>query len=449
MNDFNADAVDDFLTSLERLFFLSLQDLRDVIGDFHDEMQRGLEGKESSLRMLPSFVGRPAGTEHGDFFAVDLGGTNIRVLAAKLDGRRHATLTAASRFVIPKEIREGAGDKLFDFIAGSIKSFFSEQRISTQRPYDLAFTFSFPVEQISIVSGRLISWTKGFATSSVEGKDVVALLSEALRRHEVGFIRVAALVNDTVGTLAAGSYTDPACDMGVILGTGTNACYPEKGARIRKLPGIEPSREMIINIEWGNFNKLKTNRYDQLLDRASNNKGRQQLEKMVSGMYIGELARLIIVTMMERGLIFADKRIPAAFKKGYSWTSEEMAQTVEGDSFLAGCGLEDVSEADVEIIREVCRIVAARAARLAGALIAAVVGWMDEKLDSDHTIAVDGALFEKYPGFQDRITETLRGLLETRAAKIKLSLANDGSGIGATILGAVASFSRPEKREGA
>jgi hexokinase len=36
--------------------------------------------------------------------------------------------------------------------------------------------------------------------------------------------RVLALVNDTVGCLAASCYHDQATEMGIILGTGTNAC---------------------------------------------------------------------------------------------------------------------------------------------------------------------------------------------------------------------------------
>lgn len=36
--------------------------------------------------------------------------------------------------------------------------------------------------------------------------------------------RVLALINDSVGCLAASCYYDQATEMGVILGTGTNAC---------------------------------------------------------------------------------------------------------------------------------------------------------------------------------------------------------------------------------
>jgi hexokinase len=39
---------------------------------------------------------------------------------------------------------------------------------------------------------------------------------------------VSALLNDTVGVMAAGRYYDPATEIGMIIGTGTNACYVEK-----------------------------------------------------------------------------------------------------------------------------------------------------------------------------------------------------------------------------
>lgn len=49
----------------------------------------------------------------------------------------------------------------------------------------LGFTFSFPCVQDGLTSGRLITWTKGFKCSGVEGKDVVQLLSEAVARRNV------------------------------------------------------------------------------------------------------------------------------------------------------------------------------------------------------------------------------------------------------------------------
>ncbi len=430
-----------YLSHLESVFSVTLQNAREIIVHFHEEMQRGLAGEISSLKMIPSFIGRPKGTEKGNFLALDLGGTNIRVLAAALDGNGKASLAAVSRFIVPHEAIVGTGDTLFDFIADCIQSFFREHPACMQQTCDLAFTFSFPVAQRSVASGTLICWTKGFAAAGVEGKDVVALLSEALHRKQMGFIRVAALANDAVGTLVTKSYADPACDMGVILGTGTNACYPEKIARILKYQGSGAPAEMIINMEWGGFDKLKPNIYDQVLDRASHNAGRQQLEKMVSGMYLGEIARLVIVELIEKGLLFMENN-RLAFSEAYALTTEHLSMTARGHDFFTDFGLADVSAVDKQAIREICRIVSTRSARIAGAAIAAVVAWMDPGLGSDHTIAIDGALFEKHPGFQDNMMDMLFDIFGDRAKRIKLEIARDGSGIGSAIISAVAASVR-------
>jgi hexokinase len=53
--------------------------------------------------------------------------------------------------------------------------------------------------------------------------------------------------------------------------------------------------EMIVNIEWGAYDNekvvLPVTKYDIALDRATENPGKQIFEKMISGMYLGEIAR--------------------------------------------------------------------------------------------------------------------------------------------------------------
>jgi hexokinase len=49
----------------------------------------------------------------------------------------------------------------------------------------LGFTFSFPCKQEGLNSARLVSWTKGFKCSGVEGQDVVQLLKDAIDRRNV------------------------------------------------------------------------------------------------------------------------------------------------------------------------------------------------------------------------------------------------------------------------
>merc|ERR1711881_588990 len=95
------------------------------------------------------------------------------------------------------------------------------------------------------------------------GKDVCALLQKELDALHLP-IRVAALVNDTVGTLMARSYTSPGKTgtlLGAIFGTGTNGAYVERLDRCSKLINNSEATgtydtstgEMIVNTEWGSF----------------------------------------------------------------------------------------------------------------------------------------------------------------------------------------------------
>jgi hexokinase len=429
------------LSYLESAFALKVPEAREIMRRFHEAMRRGLAGEESSLKMIPSFVRRPNGTEKGRFLALDLGGTNIRVLAVALDGNGGAVPTAISRFVIPHEAMTGEGNQLFEFIADCIKSFFREHRLELRQDHDLAFTFSFPVDQRSIASGKLICWTKGFTAPGVEGRDVVALLSAALQRKGMDSIHIVALANDTVGTLVAKSYADPVCDMGVILGTGTNACYPETITRIKTYRGSRDSAEMIVNMEWGGFDRLKMNDYDRLLDRGTPNPGRQHLEKMVSGMYLGEIARLVIVEMIEKRMLFKKQDLPA-FSGKQALTTQHLSLMAQGHDFFDEFGLTDVPAQDSATILKISRIITARSARIAATAIAAVVAWMDAGVESNHTVAIDGALFDKHPGYQADMTDMLRGIFGHRAQRISLARTRDGSGIGSAIIAAVTASMR-------
>jgi hexokinase len=152
--------------------------------------------------------------------------------------------------------------------------------------------------------------------SGVVKNDVGRLLNEALTRKNVN-VTVSAIVNDTVGTLMAHAYNDPQTYIGVILGTGTsffflnqgtNAAYVERVDEIEKSKINSPNGEMIINTEWGAYNEssvLPITKYDQALDRASSNPKSQIFEKMISGMYLGEITRLILMDLISTGELFA------------------------------------------------------------------------------------------------------------------------------------------------
>ncbi|PNX55686.1 hexokinase-1-like protein, partial [Trifolium pratense] len=111
------------------------------------------------------------------------------------------------------------------------------------------------------------------------------------------------------GTVAKARFSNQDVIAGVILGTGTNAAYIEHVNAIPKWQGLPPkSGEMVINMEWGNFycSYLPLTEYDHALDVASLNPGEQIFEKIISGMYLGDIVRRVLLKMAEEAEFFGD-----------------------------------------------------------------------------------------------------------------------------------------------
>jgi hexokinase len=140
---------------------------------------------------------------------------------------------------VAENLRLGPGVLLFDFLASCIHQFSSENGLLS-RKLPLGFTFSFPMYQKSLNCGILVAWTKSFNCEGVVGEDTVKLLNEAIKRRGDLNVEVNAILNDTTGTLINGAYMDPNCAIGLILGTGSNACYLEKIEKVSDWQGEKP-----------------------------------------------------------------------------------------------------------------------------------------------------------------------------------------------------------------
>ena len=430
------------LSILADQFAFPTDRMRTMMAAFHEDMDRGLAGLPSSLRMLPTFADNPSGREKGDVLALDLGGSNVRLLLARLTGDGREPQVLSEKFKLEPEHVSTTGEALFGAIARFIKEFLAGRRLDGS--YPLGFTFSFPLRQHSIRRGELILWTKGWTASGVEGRDVVSLLDRALEGQGVGGVRVVSLDNDTTGTQVARAYFDPACDTGCILGTGTNICYRERAARIQA-PIAGYAREfMIVNMESGNFNRaLPRNRYDARLDARSENPAGQWEEKMVSGKYLGELVRLAVADWTGRGLLF-EGRLPGPLAGRDGLAGETISALIADPSedadgaraVLAGLGADGAGRDDAAAVRAIGRTVVLRAARIAAAALAAAVTKNDPGLQAAHTVAVDGSIFEKMPGFRESMRAAFGELFGARAERITLALTHDGSGLGAAIIAA-------------
>lgn len=381
---------------------------------------------------------------------------------------------------------------LFSFLAKQIQSFLEEhhsehfethvrtrhvegskEKFKEEEIFDLGFTFSFPVDQVGINRGTLIRWTKGFDISEVVGQDVCALLQEALDDLHLP-VRVAALVNDTVGTLMARSYTSPGATgtlIGAIFGTGTNGAYVEKLSRIPKMDSLagvtydKSSGEMVINTEWGSFDNhlsvLPNTQYDRDLDAESVNPGIQMFEKRVSGMFLGEILRRAILCMVKDPAVNlfhsgdgGDPTIVPADSALYDkWgidtsflsiveadTSHEM-HTIK-ELLKKVLRIEGASTEDCLAMKVLVNAIGKRAARLSAVALAAVI-ISTGKLETEDVvdIGVDGSLVEYYPTFESSIREALRDIPQVGKEgepKVRIGIAKDGSGVGAALIALVA-----------
>merc|ERR1719209_743367 len=108
------------------------------------------------------------------------------------------------------------------------------------------------------------------------------------------------------------AYTYPDCSIGMIIGTGTNACYMEEIDAIEKLDpsAVVPPhfRKMCINTEWGGFGENGTlddirTECDRMVDVNSLNPGQMLYEKMIGGMYMGEVCRYLVLGLVRSGAL--------------------------------------------------------------------------------------------------------------------------------------------------
>ena len=179
--------MDEYLST----WHLSRESLEQLIENLSKNFDYGLstegsEGKErGTVKMLPTYVRDvPDGSEEGDYFALDLGGTNFRVLLVQI--QNHKINSCHQTYPVSEELMTGNGEDLFDFIAEKLAEFAKEKlganiiKISA-----VGFTFSFPVDQKSLYSGTLIKWTKGYSAANVQGEDIVVLLNQAITKRKV------------------------------------------------------------------------------------------------------------------------------------------------------------------------------------------------------------------------------------------------------------------------
>ncbi|KAK7578137.1 hypothetical protein V9T40_010342 [Parthenolecanium corni] len=459
---------------------LSEEQLKDIMDRLLKNINEGLSKENHDSAAVKCYVtyvqDLPSGKERGRFLALDLGGTNFRVLLITL-GENHFDMKSKI-YAIPQEIMTGPGVQLFDHIADCLIKFMKDHNVYKEQ-LPLGFTFSFPLKQLGLTKGLLSQWTKGFNCSGVVGEDVVSMLKDALNRRGADGIEIYAIMNDATGTLMNCAFETLDCHLGIIdstidpcailndttgtlmscawknlntrigiiVGTGCNACYVEKIENVELFDGDKSKPYVIVNTEWGNFGANGAlddilTEYDREIDRNSLNPGKQRFEKIISGMYMGEIVRLMLVKFTKQKLLFNGQGSEKLNTKGAFLT--KYVSDIENDvpNSFTKCrevfeelDLSHASDQDCMNVRYVCEIVSRRAAHLVSAGAATLINKMDF---NSVTIGVDGSVYRFHPNFHDLMVEKIGQMVRPKV-NFDIMLSEDGSGRGAALVAAVAS----------
>ncbi|KAE9418478.1 hypothetical protein Angca_005099, partial [Angiostrongylus cantonensis] len=456
------------LESVMAEFKLSNNTLRRMMTHMSDNMDRGLEGglEASTIAMLPSFVPElPDGTERGKFVAMDLGGTNLRVMIMEIEpGEEMRTKQFNTR--ISNAAMHGTGEQLFDYIAKALADFLIEKELANDN-LPVGFTFSYPCDQTSLRSAKLLR------------KARLDIHPGSINWYQIRLggikVEVVALINDTVGTMVAAAYeTRGECDLGVIIGTGTNASYMESTKAI--LYGLQnatveyPHEEMIIDTEWGGFGdrgeaEYIFTQYDKIVDERSDHPGVNSLDKLVAGMCMGEIVRLVLEKLCTHKVLFGGNGSKMLYTIG-SFPTKYISEILHDDcgsyantrQIMDELGVDDYTFSDMLLFREVCLVVSRRSAYLSAAdihsLISTILNEVKRAVHPSRTdqrqapcLQFSSVVFHSLLGFL--LCEIQSSFSICFCLQFKIVQTGDGSGKGAALIAAIVTRvkMREEKRK--
>jgi hexokinase len=206
---------------------------------------------------------------------------------------------------------------------------------------------------------------------------------------------------------------------------------------------------MAINCEYGAFDNdhkvLPITKYDTIIDETSPRPGQQAFEKMIAGLYLGEIFRLVIVDLHEnKNLLFEGQDI-SKLRKPYTLDASFLS-FIEEDPFENLQETHDMFEEklkitatkpELELCRRLAELIGTRAARLSACGVAAIC--TKKNYQSCH-VGADGSVFNKYPHFKARGAQALRDILDWPKGKkdpVVMLSAEDGSGVGAALIAAL------------
>jgi len=407
-------------------------DLRGCCDAFLEEMTRGLEGRPSSLPMIPTYVETSRAVHRGErVVALDAGGTNMRVALVSFDDTGAPVIEGLTRHRMPGTDAALTRDEFFRAMAEAVLPL-------ARGANRIGFCFSYPAEITPQRDGRLIQFTKEIKATGVEGELVGAGLLRAL--SAAGDVKVV-LLNDTVATLLAGRNALPGRRfddfIGLVCGTGLNAAYVERNALIRKTPGIDPDGSQVVNTESGSFARGARGPVDDAFDATMANPGRYRHEKTISGAYLGALCLFAARSAARAGCLSTEaardlERVPGLSTRELN----DFLLYPDSSENPLGAAISRKPAEDSRSLYVLCDAIVERAAALVAVNLAAILLKTGKGRDPRYPvcITVDGTTFWQLRSFRLRVESWMRTLLSgNRARAWEITSVDDAPLLGAAI----------------
>ncbi|MEG1923233.1 MAG: hypothetical protein RR054_02120 [Clostridia bacterium] len=377
---------------LQKYSFSSQFDMMTMANIFIGEMERGLDGKAKSLKMIPTYISNGNNPKYDEeCVIVDAGGSNLRVANA------HFTLNGCeiSNF---KSCRMPGVDKQMssDEFYGAIANFMKEALINGR---NIGFCFSYPVVMDKSVDGKLIAFTKEVKVPTAIGKKVGECTLKAIGKFDDKDRRIV-ILNDSVATLLGGRglNLDKSFDsyIGFIYGTGVNACYIEESKNIGKInDSVEDT--MIINIESGNFDKFPRSEFDKKVMNSTVTGEDYAFEKMAAGRYISEIICEAVLQASRDGVI-STSLSKDSFKFINTRIISDFLISIENDNNKLANILKTYN--DRLTVAIIANVVIERAARMCVIMLSAIILKTNKGINAPVAIVAEGTTFNKLYGFR-------------------------------------------------
>lgn len=425
--------VDDFL--LRHNLDASKIDEEVFLSKFLSEMDKGLKGEESSLRMIPTYCGLDSNIKPGDSVIVlDAGGTNFRTCLVTFDENLCPEISDFKKVGMPGVKAKVTAKEFFSTLADNIERLIDKSD-------KIGFCFSYAADITADHDGIPIVFSKEIKAPEVIGMPLgKTLLGElALRGYDVSKKKIS-VVNDTVATLlATKAKTNDICSgyVGFILGTGTNTAYAEKNENITKING-QGSERQIINVESGCMDVVLGD-IDREFLGSTKDPDLYHMEKAISGAYLGPFSHMVIRKAIKEGIL--SEEFGMRFNKIDTLSTTFMSNYLEmphnRDYVLVS--LID-NEDDAYALYRILDAIIERAAKLTAVNLAAAVIKSGLGTNPRYPVIInaDGTTFYKTENLEFYTRKYLHDFLTKKHGRyVKMVNISDSPVYGAAIAGAI------------